>query len=145
MSTIAGVLVTPLKIVKDERGSVMHFLREGREPFTRFGEVYFSTVNPGVTKGWKLHRRSTSNMAVVSGTMRFWVRDERDSSPTKGVTEIHDLAPVEGKYNLLTVPPGVVYAWRSTGDGVATVGNGATLAWEPDESVNLPLETYPLT
>lgn len=145
MSKIAGVLLTPLKIVKDERGSVMHFLREGREPFTRFGEVYFSTVNAGVTKGWKVHRRSTSNMAVVGGSMRFWVRDEREGSATKGTTELYNLAPVEGQYHLLTVPPGVTYAWKSTGEGAATVCNGATLAWEPDESVNLPLETYPLT
>lgn len=122
----------------------MHFLRDGRAPFTCFGEVYFSTVHPGVTKGWKLHRHSTSNMAVIAGAMRFWARDEREGSSTKGVTEIFDLAPVEGSYNLLTVPPGVVYAWRSTGKETAMIVNGATHPWEPDESVNLPLETYPL-
>lgn len=142
---IPNVLLTPLKIVRDERGSVMHFLREGRAPFEHFGEAYFSTVNPGVTKGWKLHRRSTSNMAVVSGAMRFWLRDEREGSATKGQTDIVDLAPVEGQYHLLTIPPGVVYAWKSTGDIVAIACNGASLAWEPDESVNLPLETWPLT
>ncbi len=144
MSSIPGVLLTPLKIVRDERGSVMHFLREGRAPFTRFGEVYFSTVNPGVTKGWKRHARSTSNMAVVSGAMRFWIRDERDGSPARGAAETYELAPAEGKSFLLTIPPGVAYAWRCAGEGAAIVCNGATVAWEPDESVNLPLETWPL-
>lgn len=145
MSKIDGVLLTPLKIIRDERGNVMHFLKQGREPFVRLNEVYFSTMNPRVTKGWKQHDTNTSNMAVIQGVMRFWVRDERDGSSTKGMTETYELAPEEGKYHLLTVPPGVVYAWSSVGDGPAVVCNGTPDAWEAAENRNLPLETWPLT
>ena len=101
-------------------------------------------MNPGVTKGWKLHRRSTSNIAVITGALRFWVRDERDGSATKGLTEQYDLAPVEGRYQLLTIPPSVVYAWKNLGETPAMACNSATEPWTAEENTNLPLETYPL-
>ena len=48
---IEGVVVQPLRRIADERGSVMHMLRAGDAWFTGFGEIYFSTVYPGVVKG----------------------------------------------------------------------------------------------
>jgi dTDP-4-dehydrorhamnose 3,5-epimerase-like enzyme len=42
------------------RGSVMHMLRADAEHFQGFGEIYFSTVNPGAIKGWHIHREMTS-------------------------------------------------------------------------------------
>ena len=44
---IEGVVVHPLRRIADERGSVMHMLKETDPHFTRFGEIYFSTVYPG--------------------------------------------------------------------------------------------------
>ena len=41
---IAGIKITPLKIIKDDRGSVMHMLRSDSEIFEKFGEIYFSTI-----------------------------------------------------------------------------------------------------
>ena len=41
---IDGVRLTPLRIIGDERGSVMHMLRATDAHFAGFGEVYFSTV-----------------------------------------------------------------------------------------------------
>ena len=37
---IDGVILTPLKQVIDERGKVMHMLRESDSVFKRFGEIY---------------------------------------------------------------------------------------------------------
>ena len=53
---IKDVIVTPLKQFKDDRGKVMHMIRSDSEVFEKFGEVYFSFVNHGVTKGWMLHK-----------------------------------------------------------------------------------------
>ena len=43
---IEGVIITPLKQIEDERGKVMHMLREDSKVFKRFGEIYFSFTNP---------------------------------------------------------------------------------------------------
>ncbi len=37
---IDGVLVTKLKIIRDERGSVMHMIRNDSHILTIFGEIY---------------------------------------------------------------------------------------------------------
>ena len=37
---IEGVIITPLKQIEDERGKVMHMLREDSKVFERFGEIY---------------------------------------------------------------------------------------------------------
>ena len=80
---IEGVVVKKLEIIPDERGSVMHMLRSDDPEFEAFGEIYFSTVYPGVVKGWHLHRRMTLNYAVVAGMIKLVLFDSRPSSPTK--------------------------------------------------------------
>ena len=52
---IEGVFIKPLKVFSDEKGRVMHMLRSDDDLFKKFGEVYFSIVNPSVIKGWKKH------------------------------------------------------------------------------------------
>ena len=44
---IEGIKITLLKQIEDERGKVMHMLRNDSKNFTNFGEIYFSTV-PGI-------------------------------------------------------------------------------------------------
>ena len=59
---IEGIKITPLKQIEDERGKVMHMLRNDSKTFTKFGEIYFSTVYPNKIKGWHLHGKMTLNM-----------------------------------------------------------------------------------
>ena len=41
MSKIEGVTITPLKKIPDERGSIMHMLRNDDPHFEKFGEIFF--------------------------------------------------------------------------------------------------------
>ena len=77
-----GVQMVPLRRIPDERGMVMHMLRNDDPHFTEFGEIYFSVVYPGVIKGWHLHSRMTINYAVVDGSIKLVLYDQRKSSPT---------------------------------------------------------------
>ena len=60
---IKDVIITDLKIIKDERGAVFHMIKSNSPTFSGFGEVYFSKVNPGIVKGWKMHTKMTQNIA----------------------------------------------------------------------------------
>ena len=142
MSAIHDVRVVPLKVIPGDLGSVMHVLRSDAPHFERFGEVYISGVNPGVTKGWKVHARSTSNLAVVHGRVRFVLHDPRAASATHGAYQEVVLAPEEESYRLLVVPPGVALAWQNLGADTALIVNCATEVHAPGEGVTLPLETY---
>ena len=128
---IDGVLIHPLKRIPDERGTVMHMLKATDPHFEKFGEIYFSTIYPGVVKGWHLHSRMTINYAVVSGTIKLVLFDDRGSSPTRG--RIEELFLGESNYCLVKVPPGIWNGFKGTGAGPAIVANCATIPHDPEE------------
>jgi len=131
LSEIEGVRVTPLRRIPDERGAVFHMLREDSEGFERFGEIYFSTVYPGVVKGWHLHHEMTLNYAVPVGMIKLVCFDDRPGSPTHGnVVELH---VGELNYVLVTIPPLVWNGFKGTGTSAALVANCSTTPHRPDE------------
>ncbi|HQS58858.1 MAG: dTDP-4-dehydrorhamnose 3,5-epimerase [Gallionellales bacterium 35-53-114] len=128
---IDGVTLTPLRQIFDERGKVMHMLREDSPIFSRFGEIYFSCTHPGVVKAWHLHREMTLNYAVIFGEIKFVLFDDRPSSSTRG--EIQELFISPENYVLVTVPPNIWNGFKSVGTQTAIVANCATLPHNPDE------------
>lgn len=122
---IDGVIVTPLRQFFDERGKVMHMLREDSAVFSRFGEIYFSCVNPGIVKAWHLHREMTLNYAVIHGEIKFVLYDDRAESPTRGAFQELYMSPEN--YILVTVPPMIWNGFKGIGTKSAIVANCATL------------------
>ena len=130
---IDGVTITPLRQIIDERGKVMHMLREDSPIFERFGEIYFSCTHPGAIKAWHMHTRMTLNYAVVFGGLKFVLFDDRDDSPTKG--ELQEIYLSPENYCLVTVPPMIWNGFKGIGTQTTIVANCATLAHDPDEIV----------
>lgn len=128
---IDGVLIHPLRQIPDERGKIMHMLRANDPYFEKFGEIYFSTVYPGVVKGWHLHKEMTLNYAVPMGTIKLVLYDEREESPTRG--ELIELFIGEGNYVLVKVPPMVWNGFKGIGVTPALVANCATIPHDPNE------------
>lgn len=130
-----GVVLQPLKVIEDERGAVMHMLRADSPLFCRFGEVYFSEVNPGIVKAWKRHSRMTQHFAVPVGRIRFVLYDDRTGSPTKGILSEIELGRPDA-YRLLIIPPGIWYGFTGLADRPSIVANCADLPHDPQESEN---------
>lgn len=132
---IDGVKINQLKQIPDDRGKIMHMLKSTDPAFLAFGEIYFSSVYPGVVKGWHLHKKMTLNYAVPAGTIKLVLFDMRDTSPTKG--EIQEVYVGEGNYCLVTVPPGVANGFKGVGTKEALVANCATHPHDPEEIVRM--------
>jgi dTDP-4-dehydrorhamnose 3,5-epimerase len=128
---IHDVRVNALRRIPDERGAILHMLREDDEVFERFGEIYFSLVYPGVVKGWHVHKRMTLNYAVPVGMVKLVCYDDREGSPTRGV--VQELHIGELNYALVTIPPGVWNGFKGEGSRPALLANCATMAHDPDE------------
>lgn len=128
---IEGVILTPLVQTSDDRGKVMRMLRCDEPHFKKFGEIYFSCVYPGVTKGWHLHKQMTLNYAVPHGQIKFVLFDDRPESPTKGQVEEFFLGP--DNYNLVTVPPRIWNGFKGIGNEMAVVANCTTIPHDPKE------------
>ena len=128
---IDGVIITPLRQIFDERGKVMHMLREDSSVFSRFGEIYFSCTHPGVVKAWHLHKAMTLNYAVIHGEIKFVLFDDRPDSPTCGEVQEFFISPEN--YMLVTVPPMIWNGFKSVGTTTSIVANCSTLPHSPDE------------
>lgn len=128
---INGVLIKPLKKIPDERGTIMHMMRADDPEFERFGEIYFSTIYPGVIKGWHMHKEMTLNYAVVCGMIKLVLYDGRKDSSTKGETE--EIFLGENNYCLVRIPYLIWNGFKCIGTKTAIVANLATIPHKSDE------------
>ena len=117
---IPGVFVRELGKNSDARGWLAELYRddelpEGFEPTMG----YLSVTKPGVARGPHEHRHQTDGFVFLSGTFRLYLWETRDGLGEKAVTmDVGDHAPI-----FVTVPPGVVHAYKNIGDGEAFVLN----------------------
>jgi dTDP-4-dehydrorhamnose 3,5-epimerase len=132
---IDGVLVVPLKRIPDERGTVMHMLKRTDPHFIEFGEIYFSTIYPGVVKGWHKHAEMTLNYACIHGRLKLVLFDGREGSPTRG--EVMEVFLGPENYSLVVVPPGVWNGFKGMGSEMAIVANCCTHPHDPSRSIRL--------
>lgn len=134
---IEGVIITPLRQIFDERGKVMHMLREDSPIFSKFGEIYFSCTYPGAIKAWHLHKKMTLNYAVIHGAIKCVLFDDRPNSKTCGCIDEYFLSPEN--YCLLTVPPRIWNGWKGIGNENSIVANCASIPHDPNEIIRKPV------
>ncbi len=133
---IEGVQITPLRQIEDERGKVMHMLREDSPVFERFGEIYFSFTNPNSIKAWHMHKEMTLNYVCIEGRVKFVLYDDRKKSKTQGT--IQELILTPKNYCLVTVPPLICNGFKGEADRQSIVANCATLPHRNDEIIRKP-------
>lgn len=124
---IEGVVVQPLRVIPDERGRLMEIMRRDDPFFTGFGQVYLSTVFPGVVKAWHYHRAQADRFTCVRGMVKAVLYDDREGSPTRGL--LNEFHVGEHRPTLIVIPPLVYHGWKCTGEYEAYV-------------INVPSEPY---
>jgi dTDP-4-dehydrorhamnose 3,5-epimerase len=129
---IDGVLISPRRVIKDDRGDILHMLRSTDVEFRQFGEMYFSKVEVGKKKTWRRHREATSQLTVPVGSVHFILFDDRVTSSTHG-TRL-DATIGESNHHLITIPPMVWYAFENAGSLTALIGNCSSHPRDPSES-----------
>ena len=128
---IEGVFVKPLRQILDERGKIMHMIRNDDPDFISFGEIYFSIVYPGVIKGWRIHKKMIQNYAVPSGAIKLVLYDDRASSKTRG--ELQEIFLGPENYCLVRIPPLVLNGFKGIGTTPSIVVNCSTVPHDPNE------------
>ena len=137
---ICDLAITQLKQIVDERGAVLHFLKSNSPKFKLFGEAYFSKINEGVVKGWKLHKIAEQNFCVPFGAVKIVIYDERNNSPSRGVIQ-EVILNDNDNYKLLTLPAGLWYSFKSISKEYSLLANIVNIVHSPEESITLPLDT----
>jgi dTDP-4-dehydrorhamnose 3,5-epimerase len=131
---IQGVILQPLKVIPDERGRLMEIMRSDDSFFSGFGQVYLSTVYPGVVKAWHYHKIQEDRFTCVRGMVKAVLYDDREGSPTRGL--LNEFYSGEHKPCLIVIPAGVFHGWKCVGEHEAYVVNIPSQPYnreEPDE------------
>ena len=130
---IEGVIISKLRTIKDERGQVMHMLRNDSPVFKSFGEVYFSTIYENKIKAWHLHKESYLNYVCVVGEVKLVLFDDRKESMTKYQYQEIFLSP--NNYFLVTIPPNIWNGFKGIGKNESIISNCLTLPHNEREMV----------
>ena len=132
---IEGLIIKKLRIIPDERGSVMHMIKKSDEGFKNFGEVYFATAYPGVIKGWHLHKKQTQNYCVIKGMVKIVIYDSRENSTT--FRNLREIFIGEKNFCLVTIPPLVHNGWKCISEKEAILANFTDYEHDPHEMTRL--------
>ncbi len=135
---IKDVTISKLKIIEDERGKVMHMMRNDSKVFQSFGEIYFSTIYKDVIKAWHLHKEATLNYACVSGEVKLVLYDDRTESDSRGIYEEIFLTPEN--YFLVTIPPNIWNGFKGLAIGESIIANCLNLPHNEKEMVRLDIK-----
>ena len=127
---IEGVVIKKLKKIPDDRGTILKMQESCDEEFKGFGEIYFSTVYPGVVKGWHLHEKAVLNYAVIKGMIKLVLYDDRERSKTRGA--LMEFYIGEENYMLVQIPGGVWNGFMGIGTKTAIVADLITLEHKND-------------
>ena len=130
---IEGVVITELKIIRDERGQVMHMMRNDSDVFKSFGEIYFSTIFEDKIKAWHLHKEATLNYTCVFGKVKLVLFDDREQSKTKGTYQELILSPEN--HRLITIPNKIWNGFKGLSKQESIIANCLTLPHNEAEMV----------
>jgi dTDP-4-dehydrorhamnose 3,5-epimerase len=122
-------LLTPLKIIDVEGGNVLHAIKDTDKGFKKFGEAYFSTIEPGVIKAWKRHRKMTLNLVVPIGKIKFVMCSSLEEKNPK----FDEVILSNTNYFRLTVPPMVWLGFQGLSNELSILLNVSDIPHDPIE------------
>jgi dTDP-4-dehydrorhamnose 3,5-epimerase len=128
---IEGILITKRDQISDDRGKIMHMVRNDDKIFKKFGEIYFSCIYPHKIKAWHMHKKMTLNYALVYGEIKLVLYDDRKSSSTYKKTQ--EIILSKENYCLVTVPPLIWNGFKSLSSENSILANCSDIPHDPKE------------
>ena len=129
MGNLENITLTKLSRIKTQGGDVLHGIKKNEKTFKGFGEAYFSNIDAGKVKGWKLHKEMTMNLIVPSGSVKFVFFHENLKSSKEFI--IGSL-----NYSRITVPPKIWFAFKGLdAEYPNLVFNFANIEHLPNEAI----------
>ena len=128
---IEGILITKRDQISDDRGKIMHMMRNDDKIFNKFGEIYFSCIYPNKIKAWHMHKKMTLNYALVYGKIKLVLYDDRKSSSTYKKTQ--EIVLSKENYCLVTVPPLIWNGFKSLSSENSILANCSDIPHDPNE------------
>jgi len=116
--------------IENLKGDLFKIASKKRESESDFGEIYITTIYPGKVKGWKYHKKMTSKLFVIRGSVRFTfcLRDD--------MKERYYFELSEDEFESIEIKPGVWMAFECISSTEAYILNFADIPHDDSESIN---------
>lgn len=134
---IEGVVLQQLVRYADDRGYFEEIIRVNDMHFSEgFGQLSHSKMYPGVIKAWHIHRIQVDWWYVAFGRLRVVLHDLRETSKTRGITQViqlgDDLPPL-----VLKIPAGVAHGCRVISETAVHLFYVTSRTYDPAEEGRL--------
>ena len=123
--TVQDINIHRLKKIDLPGGGVLRGLRKSDQDYIGFGEAYFSQVDFGAIKAWKLHTKMTMNIMVPIGEVHFAFIDEMGGFRTETLGA--------NNYARLSVPPGIWFGFKGLNSPSSLILNISDIPHNPKE------------
>lgn len=126
-----GAEVVRTHVVRANGGFITKVLRTDSPHFKGFGEMYTSTINFGVFRGWKVHKKMDSLLMVCDGEVEVHIVEQGGNCYTVKLSEFWVTNEI------LSIAAGTTFGFRCSGGVASTVMNLASYPHEEGESMKL--------
>ena len=104
------VKILSQKIIKMDKGDVKKFITKNSKEYKGFGECYFSEIKKNSYKGWKKNTSTHQMLTVISGSVIFYLIDERVKNK---VQKYKILIDSNKNYKKLIIPKDIWYSFKN--------------------------------
>jgi len=132
---IQGAKIIKKKVITDDRGKILHMLRNDDPNYVKFGEIYFSYVYPKKIKAWHIHKKMTLNYVAAFGKIKLVLYDDRQNSKTNG--KIQEIFLSNDDHFLVTIPPMIWNGFTSADDNIAVLANCSDIPHDKSEILRM--------
>ena len=147
---ITDVLLYPLKVNRDQRGTLTEVLKKNwKEVFSKdlpFAQSYISVTNPGFARDeelWHFHPHQTDRFVVMAGNCVFALYDARKNSKTFGVLNLFLMGEKNGEAQyLLLIPKKVLHGFCPVGEDPCCLLGFPTHLYEPGEEGRISFDKF---
>ena len=131
---IEKIILTPLRRIESLGGDIFHGIKITDIGYCGFGEAYFSYINKGAVKAWKLHKSMTLNLVVPIGSVRFIFCEKSEKK------QFREIVIGEENYSRITVPPGIVFGFQGLDGPSNLIMNVSNIVHDPEEMQRFSVE-----
>jgi len=137
---IQGVKIKQLHFYEDGRGKLLEILRRDDSLFNGFGQVYITTLKPGIIKGWHFHKEQTDNICCVEGRIKLVLYDARENKSS--YQKLAEFLMGEENPVLVQIPKEVCHALQCLGEKEAIVLNIPDLPYDHENADKYEIDLY---
>ena len=134
-NNIDGVKIITKKVISDDRGKFYICLKMMTVNIKNLEKYIFHMFFQKKIKAWHIHKKMTLNYVAAFGKIKLVLYDDRNKSPTFGMTQ--EIFLSNENHRLVIIPPLIWNGFTSADDNLAILANCSDIPHDKSEILRL--------